>query len=141
MRVGQRFGAGEDSIMLFCEVTSIDSAGIHAQVINGAWNITFTPSQTICHHPRGDSVIPAKILYTGDLPLEFRVSYGQATYTEALELMNARFNSKVPMLWYIAAHTLRVRSARLTNALSAAKRAFINSWNPPEPEYNDDIPF
>lgn len=141
MRVGQRFGAGKDSITLFCEVTSIDSVGIHAHVINGAWNITFTPSQTICHHPSGDSVIPARILYTGDLPAELRLSYGTATYMEALELMNDRFNSKVPMWWYTAMHALQVRVARLTNALSAAKRAFIDSWNPPKPEYNDDIPF
>ena len=141
MRVGQRFGAGKDSIALFCEVTSIDSTGIHAHVINGAWNITFAPSQTICHHPDGDSVISARILYTGDLPPEFRLSYGTATYMEALELMNARFNSMVPLWWYATAHALRVRVARLTNALSAAKRAFIDSWNPPKPEYNDDIPF
>lgn len=146
MRVGQLFGAGSGrNVSLFCVVLEIDNNEVYGAVINGNWRITFRPTETICHSPSGPAVIPAKILYTGDIPAHLRHEYHcAATYQEALEFMNSRMNSRVPLWVYSLISNVKVRIARLTNALHEGKYAFMRSWSPPRQtinDYDDDIPF
>ena len=146
MRVGQLIGAGYGKeITLFCVVKEIDNNEVYGNVINGNWRITFRPTETICHSPSGPAVIPAKILYTGNIPAHLKHEFHcSATYTEALEFMNSRLNSYVPLWVYSLMGNVEVRFARLVNALYEGKQAFLNAWNPPREsrnDYNDDIPF
>lgn len=146
MRAGQLFGAGVDRVQLLCEVTSIDDSGIHAWVVNGAWNITFQPNRTICHGSDGDNTITARVLYTGELPAHLRYEYRcEDVYNEALEWMNDRYNSHTPIWIVNSVSTLKVRTARLHNACHAAVRAFKEAWQPQKHKGMDfddtDIPF
>lgn len=149
MRVGQLIGAGSGrNVSLYCLIRDIDYLGVHAHVINGDWRISFNKGATICHEPGGDKVIDAKILYTGDIPRHLQFEYyGTATYGEAIEFMNARMNSRVPLWVYAMISSVTVRTSRLTNALSAGKRAFMDAWSPrkdvkeEEDFFDDDIPF
>jgi hypothetical protein len=146
VRIGQLIGAGADKkISLLCVVRKIDNVGVHAHVVNGAWDITFKRGETICHAPSGDDAITARVLYTGSIPGHLRFEYYCTdTCQEAIDFMNARINSRVPMWVYSSIGNVKVRAARLTNALAAGKQAFMEAWNPPKrivDDYDDEIPF
>ena len=122
MKIGQTFGIGKGTIELYCEVTGVDGPDINFYVINGAWDGTLKPKNTmIVHAPRGDESHQVDTYYLWHIP--------SMDYGEAIAYMNDHL--KKPKVYLFAQDLVfkfMLRYNRFISACSAAKTAFMKSW-------------